>query len=246
MLTAEAMRLAAYEALCPTAALAAGTGFPTLAGDRVFDSRAIAVDELDDGLAYTPSISLYTEDKKIERRGPMTSAGPMGFASASLAVVCDLAVSATDEGETSTMPLAGSDPKARLVLASLVAQVRQVLTRGETAAGFRMVSKAITEIVIEPFILPEMGLRWHREIMTLRCDIADDDFGAAALPTSVERLRLALPAGSYARGRLDDLAAYFTAPAAPVPLATIGLVAPVGAGDAPQDPDATPDAVVTF
>lgn len=59
MLTAEAMRLAAYEALCPTTALAAGTGFPTLAGDRVFDSRAIAVDELDDSLVYTPSISLH-------------------------------------------------------------------------------------------------------------------------------------------------------------------------------------------
>ncbi|MAU95432.1 MAG: hypothetical protein CMP81_06030 [Fulvimarina sp.] len=246
MLTAEAMRLAAYEALCPTAALAAGTGFPTIAGGRVFDSRAIGVDELDDSIVYTPSISLYTEDRKVTQRGPMTSAGPLGFASAALAIVCDLAVSADDDGETITMPLAGSDPKARLVLASLVTQVRQTLARGATGSGFRLISKAITEIVIEPFILPEMGLRWHREIMTLRCDIADDDFGATALPASVERLRLALPAGSYARGRLDDLAAYFTAPAALTPLATIGLVAPVGAGDAPPDPGDEPDAVITF
>lgn len=241
MLTAEAMRLAAYEALCPTAALASGTGFPTLAGDRVYDSRAIAVEDLDDSLVYTPTISLYTEDRKSERRGPMTSAS-IGYASAALAVVCDLAVSASEEGETATMPLAGSDPKARLVLAALVTQARKVLTLGETAAGFRMIVKAVTEVVIEPFIMPEMGLRWHREIMTLRCDIADDDFGATALPTSVERLRVALPAGSYARGRIDDLAAYFTAPATPTPLSLIGINAPLGAGD----PDGDPNATVTF
>ncbi|MCQ0986405.1 hypothetical protein [Jiella marina] len=241
MLTAEVLRLAAHEALLPTAALEAQGGFPTIAGDRVFDSRAIEADELDDDLVYTPTVSLYTEDKTVERTGPMASS-QSGFATASLVAVCDLAVSDTDQGETIAMPLAGTDPKARLVLGALTAQVRQVLSVGSSGAAFRMIRKAFVEIRSEPFVLPEAGLRFHREIMTFRCSIADDDFGpSGGLPARVEQVRQALPEGSYARGQIDRLAAYFGAIAAGDPLSLIAINAPVGTGDPDDDPNARVD-----
>ena len=58
MLSAEAARLAAIEVLSPTAANLAGGPFPTLAGNRIFDSRAIALHEIDEALSYVPAITV--------------------------------------------------------------------------------------------------------------------------------------------------------------------------------------------
>lgn len=66
-----ALRLAAYEALCPFAALTSNA-FPTLAGANVFDSRLTPVSESEGWEQFLleiegqPIVMVYTEDQKTE------------------------------------------------------------------------------------------------------------------------------------------------------------------------------------
>src|SRR5688572_26735075 len=126
MLAAEAMRLAAVEALSPTAAILAGGPFPTMARDKVFDSQAIRYENLLEGADFTPSIALYTDDSSTARRGDGATS-TIGFATATLTVVCDLSVGVTGDGAPYADAMADSDPMARLVLGALCSQVRQTL-----------------------------------------------------------------------------------------------------------------------
>ena len=212
MLAAEAMRLAAYEALVPSDRLLQETPvWPTMAGDHVFDSQAIRFEDLADGVAFTPSIALYTDDSRSVRRGEGASS-TIGFATATLTVVCELSVAVKDDGAPYADAMATSDPKARLVLGALCAQVRQALVRGPTGAAFRRAVKSVDEVRIDQFALPEMGLRWMRSTMSFTCAIADDEFtDAAGLPQPIRRLMEALPENSYARGKLLELHALFLA-----------------------------------
>ena len=212
MLAAEAMRLAAYEALVPTDRLAdANPVWPTLAGDRVFDSQAIRVEDLAQGSDFTPSIALYTDDSRSVRRGDGATS-TIGFATATLTVVCELSVAASDDSGAFADAMAASDPKARLVLGALCSQVRQTLVRGPTSEAFRRIVKSIDEIRIDQFALPEMGLRWMRSTMSFSCTIADDEFtDGAGLPQPLRRLMEALPEESYAKAKLEELHAAFLA-----------------------------------
>ena len=212
MLAAEAMRLAAYEALVPSGQLLQAVPvWPTIAGDHVFDSQAIRFEDLADGVAFTPSIALYTDDSRSVRRGEGASS-TIGFATATLTAVCELTVAVKDDGAPFADAMATSDPKARLVLGALCAQVRQTLVRGPTSEALRKIVKSVDEIRIDQFALPEMGLRWMRSTMSFSCTIADDEFtDAAGLPQPIRRLMDALPANSYALAKLNELDALFRA-----------------------------------
>ncbi|BDA84972.1 hypothetical protein Sa4125_25140 [Aureimonas sp. SA4125] len=211
MLAAEAMRLASVEALSPTAAILAGGPFPTMARDKVFDSQAIRYEDLIDGVDFTPSIAVYTDDSRSVRRGDGATS-TIGFASATLTVVCDLSVGITGEGDPYADAMATTDPVARLVLGALCSQVKQTLVRGPTSAAFRRIVKSVDEVRIDSFALPDMGLRWMRNTMRFSCTIADDEFtDAAGLPQPIQRLMQALPAGSYAKAKLLALHAAFLA-----------------------------------
>lgn len=211
MLSAEAMRLAAVEALAPTSAILAGGPFPTMAAEKVFDSQGIRFEDLADGVDFTPSIALYTDDSRVTRSGDGASS-VTGFASATLTVVCELSVGITEEGDPYADAMASNDPLARLTLGALCSQVRQTLVRGPTSEAFRRVVRSVDEIRTDQFALPDMGLRWMRNTMRFSCSIADDEFtDAAGLPQPIRRLMDALPADSYAVAKLQALHALFLA-----------------------------------
>lgn len=212
MLAAEAVRLAAIEALCPTSAVLANAGYPTLAGRAVYDSRAVALQDLDLEKAYTPVLSLYTSQSSASLRGEMAAADDT-IATAVLDVVAELSVVADDGDGQLADAMAGDDPDARLVLAALCAQVRFVLERSQAGAIFRRVVARVIKVDQETFAVPNLGMRWQRVMMQFHCEIRDDQFDmmAGGLPEPIASLRAALPAGSYAAAKLDELAGHFAA-----------------------------------
>lgn len=209
MLSAEAMRLAAVEVLCPTASLTSGV-FPTLAGSAVLDSRAVALQDLDESRVYTPVLALHTRSSEAALRGQGAAVDDTD-AHAILEVVAELAVVAQDEsGGAYADAMAGGDADARLVLAALAAQVRWLLTQAEAGRLFRRVVKAVERIDEETFGVPELGIRWQRVTLRFHCHISDDDFSdAPGLPEPLATIAAALPANSYAKAKLERLATHF-------------------------------------
>ncbi|MBB3608666.1 hypothetical protein [Rhizobium sp. BK602] len=209
MLAAEALRLSAIEILSPTAVQESGP-YPTLAGYRVYDSRAVALEDLDQDGPYTPVLSLYTPESGVKLRGPHAAADDTE-AEAVLEIVAELAVSATDNGVTYADALASADPEARLVLAALCAQVRRLLERSQAGGLWRRLVRQITDTDYKTFAVPELGLRWHRVTIRMHCEIRDDDFDmtAGGLPEPIKSLYEALPDDSYAKEKLGVLAAHF-------------------------------------
>lgn len=209
-IAAELVRLAAVESLCPTGA----TAFPTLARERVYDSRRPSLDILDPGREYTPVLALFTRKSESPRRGPgQGSVARNGRTT--LEVVAELAVASEDEGGPFVDAMVGSDPKARIVLAALCAQVRFTLT---TSVLFNRAVLAVEGIDVEGFAVPELGLRWQRTTMLFDCLIPDDDFTpAGGLPQPAAQIAAMLPDGSYAKATLAAMAAQFGA-SEPLPL----------------------------
>lgn len=228
MLAAEALRLAAIEILLPTASQPNGP-FPTLAGPRVYDSRAMPLEDLyqngdvlenldetdevaEPHPAYTPVLSLYTPESGVKLRGPHAAAWDTE-AEAVLEIVAELAVTATENGVTFVDAMASGDPDARLVLAALCAQVRRALERSQAGGLWRQLVRQITDTQYKTYALPELGLRWHRVTITIHCEIRDDcfDMTAGGLPEPIKSLYDALPDESYAKSKLAALAAHFAA-----------------------------------
>lgn len=208
MLFAEAVRLAAIETLRPTSAVIAGTGFPTMAGSRVFDSRAARGPELDATEAYTPTLSLYTIESSSIPRGSLSDASDRDVV-AVIEIVAELSVR---EGTDDTTPLAESDPQARLALAALTAQARYLLEHAPSGSLFRRFGWSVRRIETKTMVLPELGLRLQSQTTRLVIECSDDDFsvGAGELPEPMRSLLAVLPAQSYARGQLEKLAAHFS------------------------------------
>ena len=213
MLSAEAVRLAAIEVLRPTTAVEAGSGFPTLAGLMVLDTRDIALEELDPEAAYTPVLALYTMASDAALRGEMAAAGDTA-ATAVLEIVAELAV---DVGNGPVDAMVASDPEARLVLAALCAQARYLLEFSQSGLLWRRIVKRVIRLEEETFAAPQLGVRWQRTTMRYHVEIADDDFDMAGggLPQPIRRLYEALPDQSYAKAKLAALANHFTAEVLP-------------------------------
>jgi hypothetical protein len=212
MLAAEAMRLAAIEALCPTASKASGGDWPTLAAHRVYDSSGILVDQLDGDEPFTPCLSLYTEDVRVERRGDGATSS-IGSPTAVLVINAELATASTDEdGTMQVLPMVEDDPQARLLLGALCAQVRKQLVYAPAGSIFREIVGSVEDLRIETFTLPQFDIRWMRNTMRLTCRIKDDKFtDAGGMPEPMLSLFNKLPEGSYARGKLTQLQAAFAA-----------------------------------
>jgi hypothetical protein len=210
MLSAEALRLAAIEVLCPTASQESGSGYPTLAGKSVFDSRAAALEDLDPSAPYTPVLALYTSESGVSLRGHMAAADDT-LADAVLDVVAELAVTANDDSGDFVDAMADDDPGARLVLGALCAQVRRELERSQRGNLFRRIVSRIVKVEQQAFAMPNYGLRWQRVMMRFHCEIRDDEFDMApgGLPEPIRSLYEALPDGSYAKSKLSLLASYF-------------------------------------
>lgn len=234
MLAAEALRLAAIEVLCPTAAALAGSGFPTLAGKNVFDSKSASLTDLDLDAPYTPVLALYTPESGVSLRGSAAAADDV-LADAMLDVVAELAVSSKDDVGDFADAMADTDPEARLVLAALCSQVRYLLERSAQGILWRSFINHIIKIEEETFALPNLGLRWQRVTMRFHCEIRDDDFSGPGLPEPIASLVAQLPEQSYAKAKLVSLGAHFLRPTLP-PLEGVDVNTHSG----------TPGAVVDF
>lgn len=231
MLAAEALRLAAFEALCPYAALQSGSGFPTLAEHRVLDSSAVALEHLDRKREYTPVLSLYTPDSGAKLRGELTDASDTE-ADATLDVIGELAVSDKDTDGEFAAAMADTDPKARLVLAAMMAQARYVLCNSQRGSAFRKICMQVMRAEFQTFAVPQLGLRYQRITMRLHCSIHDDDFDVPAgqLPEPMRTVYNALPAGSYAKAKLAELSAQFNPDVMPLLEAIEVTTGPVTSG----------------
>lgn len=234
MLAAEAARLAALEVLCPKAALDAQAGYPTLAGDKVFDCRAIGIDEIDRDKKFTPCLALYTSESSAAARAAVSDVGDTD-ARATLIVVAELAiaVSAENVGEPAFADaMAGDDWEARLVLAALCAQVRRLLTYDERGYLFRRFVRQVDRVAEETFEIPQLGARWQRITQRYELSLPDDEFGdGAGLPEPLKSLAALLPDGSAASEKLAVLAAHFAA-VDRMPFAGVAIF---------EDPDANPE-----
>lgn len=213
MLAAEALRLAAIEVLRPTAAVEAGTGFPTLAGLNVLDSREVAVEDIDRSKPYTPILVLHTTEAGLALRGPLASAGDVN-ADAVLDVVAELAVVERD-AQSEFAFVAETDPESRLVLAALCAQVRYLLEQSQAGVMWRRLVRRIVNIEYQSFSAPDVGLRLQRTTMRFHCEIRDDNFEVAGLPEPLASVYAQLPAQSYAKAKLAALASHFSPDALP-------------------------------
>lgn len=215
MFIAEAVRLAAIEVLTPTANLASGDGLPTRAGRNVFDSRAASIGDLNDDLAYTPTLALYTSSSRAIARADVASEDDREC-EVILEVIAELSVRAKPEEEDQNQDefvdaMAGSDPDARLVLAGLCGQVEFLLLRSQAGYLFRKLVLGVRRIDLEPFALPHLGLRWHRTTMRMVLGVPDDRYDVGGgLPEPLRGFAEQLPDDSYAKAKLIELAAYFT------------------------------------
>jgi len=217
MLAAEALRLAGIEVLRPTAAVEAGTGFPTIAGVNVLDSREVAIEDIDTSRPYTPVLSLYTAESGVSLRGPMAAADDTE-ADAVIDIVAELAVvDRVDDNDFSAV-MAATDPEARLVLAALCSQVRYLLEFSQPGILWRMISARTIKLEEQTFAVADLGIRLQRVTMRYHCQIRDDDFDMedGGLPQPIRRLYEALPEQSYAKAKLGALAAYFVAEELPL------------------------------
>ncbi|WP_414901180.1 hypothetical protein [Rhizobium cremeum] len=231
MLAAEAVRLVAMEILLPTAAQTSGGPYPTLAGARVFDSRAASISDIDEDAEYTPVLSLYTSESGVALRGPMTSADD-AEADAVLDVVSELCIVLRNaDGEPDVDWMADNDPSARLVLAALASQVRFLLEFSAAGVAWRKLVRRVIRVENKTFAVPEYGLRFQRMTTRFHLSIRDDDFDVVAggLPEPIHTVCDALPEGSYAKAQLQALGAHF-AGEPPTALAGMDFTARIAGG----------------
>lgn len=226
MLSAEAARLAALEVLCPKAALDGDVPYPTLACDKVFDSRSVGIDDLDCDAKYTPCLALFTSDASVSPRGEIAAYDDTE-ARSTLEVIAELAVASSDEGgEPFADAMPADDWDARLVLAALCGQVRRLLQHDERGRLFRRFIRRVISVTEETFAIPQLGARWHRVTMRFDLSLPDDEFvDEAGLPEPLRTLAALLPDGSPAALRLAALSSHFSAQTR-TPL--IGISATVG------------------
>jgi hypothetical protein len=210
MLSAEAARLAALEVLCPKASLDGVKPYPTLAGDKVFDTQHVGIDDLDPNAKYTPCLALFTADAATALRGDIAAFDDTE-ARTTLEIVAELAIASTDDdGSPFADAMPGDDWDARLVLAALCAQVRRLLQYDPRGQLFRRFVRRVERITEETFAIPQLGARWQRVTMRFDLSLPDDEFtDAAGLPEPLATLSRLLPAGSPAADKLAVLAAHF-------------------------------------
>jgi len=209
-LSVAALRLAALETLCPTEALLADSGYPTIAGRNVFDSRMTTIDDLVAGGPPTPAIGVYTEQTSGRRRGESQASHPQ-WLSVDLVLELEMAVVQKFDGETA-VGNPSDDPQAELELDFLAATVRRLLTLHPSGALFRTICKSVSRVEVSPWRANDLGLRIARRTMVLTCDVDDDAWGdEAGLPEPLASLAAALPEDSYAKSTLDKLAAALAA-----------------------------------
>lgn len=211
MLAPEALRLVSVEVLRPTASLTSGL-FPTVAGRLVLDSREIAVQDLETDRPYTPVLILHSSTAALKPRGEPAALDDLEH-EAVLDVIAELAVVAGDDSGAYADALAGTDPKARLVLAALCSKVRFLFERSASGVIWRKLVKRVVSVELIPFAIPDLGIRYQRMTLRYTVELAADvfDVDEGGLPEPIRSVFQSLPDDSYAKQKLAELAGYFNA-----------------------------------
>ncbi|NEW96641.1 hypothetical protein [Rhodopseudomonas sp. BR0G17] len=140
MLAQTFLRIAALEALRPSSLLAAGGPWPTLAGDRVSDSRLDPFDHLAPESGSWPVLAVYTEDDdltKIAQHGPQ-------FYKAAVDLVFELAVVQRFQGapgEGLIVDYADTDSASEARLDVMRQQIFHCLHEAPSGRLFRRLAK---------------------------------------------------------------------------------------------------------
>lgn len=216
MLAPDALRLITIETLRPTSAVIAKGGFPTFAGKNVLDSRAVATQDIDSAQAYTPVLSIHTGTSTNTSRGALADLEDFECECV-LDIRAELAIAAEEGGTVYAVPMAATDAEGELVLSALCARVQFLLERSDAGAAWRKIALRVISLEEMPFEFPDLGLRYLRRTMRYRVQVPGDLFLMAegGLPEPMRSIFNALPAQSYAKGKLAELAGYFTAEIAP-------------------------------
>jgi hypothetical protein len=235
MLSRLALRLATVEALAPTARVLANAGpWPTLAQNRVFDSRDMPIDDLTPGDAR-PVICVYTEDD--DGNAGQTRGGPPFLMTVDLIFEISLPLKVV-EGNNPTVFVVSdpiTTPQLEAGLDFLSAQIFFVLLYADAGAIWRNVcGRRVHNPRSTVHRTSEEGVRLARRTMTWKVEIEGDRYdpapattptGLAILPHPLRDVAAALPSGGYGARIVAGLIAETTAPVMPdaVPLDTVGL-----------------------
>jgi hypothetical protein len=254
-----ALRLAAYEALNPAESAVAGP-WPTLAGQRVYDTRIDEIQAPDDWAAFIgriegrPIVSLYTEEETVTPYGQAKY--PAEESVVCLTVEMMIAAQGTidvtnADGTTETLGLVTApvtDRQREGILDVLEAQIRRLLdplsSMGNTTL-FRGVAMERRHIRSVPQRAADRVTRLAARTLHLDLKIKSEAWprlpvdppptGFDLLPEPLRTVAKGLPAGSTGALFCTDVASWLQSPPALVPLDLIALQ--VGMGRLPTQPD---------
>lgn len=190
MLARAFLRLCTLEALRPSALLAADTGWPTLAGKYVSDSRIDPIDDLLDSDERRPLISVYSEDghlTKVAQAGPVFYAGHVDLVF-EIAVVGKFAVDGSSEP---IIDYADTDAATEAQLDALEDQVFWCLHFSPAGKLFRQMSKLpFDEWVSTPHRSGEEAVKLARRTIRAKIKVNDVCYVAdpATTPADLDRL----------------------------------------------------------
>ena len=256
-----ALRLAAYEALCPYASVAASPPgpWPTLAGAEVFDSRVDPVASEDAWNAFLkaienqPLIILYTEEQEtspVEGDYPADKEIVELVAELMIAATGPLAVEQPGGGTTTIGALGAplTDRQHEATLDLLEAQVRYVLDPqgyAATAATYRKVARELHHVHSVPQRDADKAARIAARTLKFRLRVAATAWplqpsappasGLALLPQPLQGVAQALDPASSGALLCAELAGLVAQPAALTPLSDIRVLANLDRGAAPTD-----------
>lgn len=254
-LSRTALRLAAIEALAPTAAHPSvgnpsGGPWPTIARQRVFDAKMDTYDDLAQA-SRAPSVSIYTDDDVAEpaQRG----GGPSFDRVVDVCFEMSIAVKMEDPDNPAeyipSVPV--TDPESEASLDLLEASIRYTLFYGASGAIFRKAcGERVLKIETWGTRTAEEGIRLAMRTMKMRVRVKDDCYdlapiaaltGLDRLPEPLQTIAKLLPEDSYGRAIASQLADF--SPAAPVSTPGFTLQTSIEA-TVPADPEADPDVVV--
>lgn len=226
-----ALRLATVEGLRPTAAVVAGTGFPTIAGKQVLDSGIDPIEDLAPNQAQ-PVIAVYTEHDEGTQAGQKRG-GPPFLSTIDLVFEFSVIVKVASGSDPDVFTVGNPETDAELEasLDLLEAQIRFTLLYSPVGQIWRNISHNKVQAPRSiPHRTSEEGARLAKRTMTWKVELVDDCFDPAPLtaptgfdvfPEPLRSFAKALPEQSYAIAILNGLVA--AAPVMPiaVPLETV-------------------------
>ncbi len=251
MLNRIALRFAAVEALCPQAMAATGP-WPTIAGNRVFDSRQDPVDLLDAD-EQRPIVMVYTEEHEGTAFG---RASRFGFDEQVVSLVFELMIATRGqmpvkrpdgtEEIIGTVDVPVSDWRHEMLLDMLEALVVRAMTSNSPASeAFRKVAVEIRQMASVPLRSEEKTVRLAARTLTLQVQVRADEWpldpaasGTGLLPSPLFDLLPYFPVGTLAGDAIRDLARYTPPPLGFTTIPEIGLFGNIGNDTDPTEENA--------